>query len=394
MSLGRFSVAVIGAYIAFLPLLQILLPLKAARIAPTQAAAFLGAVAAVGAVAAGIANVVVGWLSDRTRSRLGRRRPWILAGLAGVIASYAAIWQAQTAVALIVAFALFQVMFNMLFSPLLAIVSDRISPERRGWVSALMGLGKPIGTIVGTVVIGTLLAEEGERFIVLGFMVFAAILPFVVTLGPDPVFATAPSDPIEVHTHRWLSRNFLLVWISRVCIVMAFTVAQLYLLFYLEAIIPGASPRAAERALTLLAVIFGTFSAAAGTVAGKVSDASGHRKPFVLGSAVVIAIAMSALVIASSLPFAIAAYALFAAGAGVHAVVEFAMVVDILPSRDRAARDLGILNLSYVAPQIIAPLAVTWIVLIPGSTIQWAFAAAAVAAAAGAVAIAFLRAVK
>ena len=103
---------------------------------------------------------------------------------------------------------------------------------------------------------------------------------------------------------------------------------------------------------------------------------------------------MSALVIAPSLPFAIAAYALFAAGAGVHAVVEFAMVVDILPSRDRAARDLGILNLSYVAPQITAPLAVTWIVLIPGSTIQWAFAAAAVAAAAGAVAIAFLRAVK
>ena len=392
--MSRFSVAVIGAYIAFLPLLQILLPLKAARIAPNEAAAVLGTVAAVGALAGGIANFIVGWLSDRTRSHFGGRRPWILVGLAGVIASYAAIWQAHTVVALMVAFALFQVMFNMLFSPLLAIVSDRISPERLGWVSALMGLGKPIGTIVGTIVIATLLSDDGERFVVLGLMVLTAILPFVVMLGRDPVFATEPSNPVEGHTHRWLSRNFLLVWISRVCIVMAFTVAQLYLLFYLKAIIPDASPREAERALTLLAVIYGTFSAIAGTVAGKVSDATGHRRPFVLGSAVVIAIATSALVIAPSLLFVMAAYALFAAGAGVHTVVEFAMVIDILPSRDRAARDLGILNLSYIAPQIVAPLAVTWIVLIPGATIQWAFAAAAVAAAAGALAIALLRAVK
>ncbi|UQV19154.1 MFS transporter [Brevundimonas albigilva] len=33
-----------------------------------------------GAVTAAISNVVVGALSDRTRSRFGRRRPWIAAG--------------------------------------------------------------------------------------------------------------------------------------------------------------------------------------------------------------------------------------------------------------------------------------------------------------------------
>ena len=395
MSLTGFSTAVVGAYIAFLPLMQILLPLKAAHIAAHGGAALLGFVAACGAVAAGAANFAVGWLSDRTGSRFGRRRPWIVAGLAGVIVSYGGILGAGTGVALIASFAAFQIMFNMLFSPLLALVADRIEADRRGRVSALVGLGKPVATIIGTVVIGSLLTRESDRFLVLGAMVVAMVLPFAWRLGPDPAPGIGESiGRPQDQAQRWRARNFALALLSRVGVVMAFTVAQLYLLFFLAAIMPGAPMPVVARALTILAIVFGVLAAGSGIVAGRISDRTGRRRPFVLGSAVVICMAMAALATAPSWPFAVAAYAVFAIGAGVHTAVEFAMVIDILPSPDRAARDLGILNLSNIAPQIVAPLTVTWILSIPGSTIQWAFAAAAMAAAGGGAMIAFMRAVK
>jgi MFS family permease len=394
MSLSGFAVAIIGAYIAFLPLLQILLPIKAAEIEPANATAVLGMVAASGAVVAGIANFVIGWLSDRTRSYFSGRRPWIIAGLFGIAASDAAIWQAHSLPALLIAFGLFQLAFNMMFSPLLALVSDRVAPARRGLVSALVGLGHPVGAVVGTVVVGSLFVREGDRFLALAAMVLIAILPLAIRLGADPAAAPPAAERAADRPGRGLSCNFALAWLSRACIVMTFTVSQLYLLFYLRAMIPQAPLLAVEHGVTLLAVVFGSVSAVSGIVAGRISDRTGRRRPFVLGSALAICVAMMALAVAPSWPLAIAAYAVFAAGAGTHTAVEFAMIVDILPSRDRVARDLGILNLSNIMPQIIAPLAVTWIVTLPGATIQWAFGAAAIAAAAGAVLVALMRAVR
>ena len=394
--LGGFTVAMIGAYIAFLPLLQILLPIKAAEIAPNEATTLLGELAALGAVAAGVSNFVVGWASDRTRSRFGRRRPWIIAGLIGVVASYAAIWQAHSVLAVLCAMASFQVAFNMMFSPLLALVSDNVTRAKRGWAAALIGLGKPIGTVVGTVVVGGVFLQEGRRFQALAAMVVLAIAPLAFRLRDNPLPASSgrTSGSPKRHAHRWLSSNFILACLSRMLVIMTFTVAQLYLLFYLQAVLPGASLREAERDVTNLAIVFGTVSAATGLMVGRLSDRTGRRKPLVLWSTAAIGVAMAALAAAPSWPTAVAAYALFAAGSGAHGAVEFAMIVDILPSRERAARDLGVLNISNIVPQIVAPLAVTLIVSLHVSTMQWAFGGAAVGAFGGAALIALMRGVR
>jgi len=396
MSLGGYTIAVIGAWVAFLPLLQILLPVKAAEIAPGQAMQLLGVLAASGAAVAGVANLVVGWLSDRTKSRFGRRRPWMIAGLCGVVASYVAIWRSDSSAGAIAAIAAFQISFNMVFSPLLALMSDYVPEARRGWASALIGLGKPVGTAVGTIAVGAIFVGEGARFLVLAGFVLLTIAPFALRLREDrlelhPEIAQSVS---KGSVRSRLSINFVLAWLSRICVLMTFTVVQLYLLYYLEAMSPGLSAPGLGKALTLLAIMFGVVSAATGLAAGKLSDMTRRRKPFVVGSAIAIGASMTVMGEASSWPAATAGYALFAAGAGVHGAVEFAMIVDILPSRDHAARDLGMLNISNILPQILAPLAVGWIEAFPGSSISWAFGASAVAAVVALLLVGIMRGVR
>jgi len=72
--IAALTLAQVGAFLSFTPLLSILAPLKAAEIDPAHKAVILAQVGFWGALVAGAANIMVGVLSDRTRSRFGRRR--------------------------------------------------------------------------------------------------------------------------------------------------------------------------------------------------------------------------------------------------------------------------------------------------------------------------------
>src|ERR1700740_1743431 len=64
------------------PINFVLLPLIGTLVARGSADLFVGRVSAAGNLFALLAPVLAGWLSDRTGTRWGRRRPWILAGTA------------------------------------------------------------------------------------------------------------------------------------------------------------------------------------------------------------------------------------------------------------------------------------------------------------------------
>ncbi len=395
MFLAGFALANLGAFVSFLPLLQILMPLKATEIAPGSAPQLLGTIAALGAVVAGCANFGFGWLSDRSRSRLGRRRPWIIGGALAVVASYGLIWRAHSALALLLSFAMFQLAFNMLFAPLLALIPDRVPTSGRGWVSALVALGHPIGTAVGATIVGSLFTRGSGRYVVLALIVLVTIVPFALRLGPDP---SAASIMIGARAAAWSqyqrSRNFALGWVARACVMTAFSSSQIFLLFYVQRLDHGNTTLQAEHGVAILGVTFGVISSAASLVLGHISDRTRRRKPFVVAGALTVCAGMLALAFAPSWPLAVVAYALFALGAGCYTAVDFALMVELLPSRDRAARDLGVLNVSNIVPQIAAPIVATLILTLPGANIHWLFAVAGLAAALGAMLVGLMRAVR
>ncbi|HLU62938.1 MAG TPA: MFS transporter, partial [Protaetiibacter sp.] len=65
-----------GLYLTVMMPALFSLPYKIGLIAPGDKVAVLAVAATVGAIVGAIAGPIAGVLSDRTRTRIGRRRPW------------------------------------------------------------------------------------------------------------------------------------------------------------------------------------------------------------------------------------------------------------------------------------------------------------------------------
>src|SRR5215471_19387809 len=125
-----------------------LLAISAAISAPNQKELVVGRATAAGGVLAVLVPICVGLLSDRTRSRLGRRTPWIAAGaLIGMVGLILLAWAPSVPV-LIASYLVLQLGNNAAGAAFAGIVPDAISEERRGRASGLLNSATIVGTVV------------------------------------------------------------------------------------------------------------------------------------------------------------------------------------------------------------------------------------------------------
>ncbi|MGH3321787.1 MAG: MFS transporter, partial [Streptosporangiaceae bacterium] len=75
---GSLSLGMLGLWAGFFAPLQVLLPEQIASVTPASKVTHLALVTTAGAAVALVANPLGGALSDRTTSRFGRRRPWVV----------------------------------------------------------------------------------------------------------------------------------------------------------------------------------------------------------------------------------------------------------------------------------------------------------------------------
>ncbi len=102
----------------------------------------IGVIAGVGALFAVIGNVLFGRLSDRTTSRFGRRRPWIVAGTVVMTIAFVVMALGQTGPVITAGWCLAQLGANATLAPFIATISDQVPKFQRGRVSALLGIAQ------------------------------------------------------------------------------------------------------------------------------------------------------------------------------------------------------------------------------------------------------------
>ncbi len=355
------TLAYVGAFIAFVPLLSLLTPMQAEALAPADKIGLLSLVSLWGAVTASLTNLAAGWASDRTLGRFGRRRPWILCGLIGVLLAYGLIARASTPSGLLVGVMAFQFAFNLLFAPLHAIFADLVPHEQKGQVAAFIGVAAPMGAASGVLIAAPILADVPTRLMILGLLVAICILPLLVVWKERPVLARSRETTLAVTPSPRRGRNldFGFVWASRFCFQISASVISAYMLFYLAdharyaEQFPGAT---VESGLARLIAFSTLLTLLAGFAGGLISDRFGRRKPFILLAAALLASGLLIFAFYPQWPGPLLGYVFYGLGFGLYTTVDTALVAQILPSRRHTARDLGVMNLTNTLPAILAPV--------------------------------------
>jgi MFS family permease len=160
----------------------ITIALKIRQLTPHEAAANHSLVLSIGAFFALASNPFFGRLSDRTRSRFGMRRPWLIGGVLGGALALLIVARAETITTVLLGWCLAQLSFNAVLAAMVAVLPDQVPPEQRGTVAGVLGTCMPLGQLAGTFVVQAVSESTLAMFMVPALIGTAAILLLAATL--------------------------------------------------------------------------------------------------------------------------------------------------------------------------------------------------------------------
>jgi MFS family permease len=398
--IAMLMLANFGTNVALIAPLQNILPRMVESSGSTDKALGLGLVTGLGAFAALVFNPLAGHYSDRWVGKDNRAATIIVGLVTGGVAHVILGYQ-HSIVGIAIWWTLCQATINIAYSPMSAVVVDHVDRRSWGLVWGLISLAQAVGLIIGlaAVVLVFPSVTGGMIAISIGYVLCLAPLILVLyrlprvsyasrdTAGSSPAGAPAAEGTPAIKTpaiktpaikagatgtgrapastavprHSLvrsllsLEEGFGLVFVGRLLITLAETVALLYLYYYLQDVVHYRNPGQGQLVLVLVATL---ALIVATVIVGRVADASGgYRRYAVLSS---LLMAATGFLLAGFTTWALVLVCAFTLGAayGAFQAVGQALSLVVLPNPATAGRDLGIINISSAVPQVIgAPVA-------------------------------------
>jgi len=361
-----------GVYLALLTPVMVSMAFKVQHIDPANTEGSLGLVMGVGAAFALIANPLVGRLSDRTTSRWGMRRPWILGGAIVGLGGFALIGAASSVWMVLLAWCLVQTSMNAVLAAANATLPDQVPVSSRGKVSGLVGITTPIGILAGSFLVN-FLPGDSERFVVPGVISLILAILFVAILK-DRVLTEKPAEKFTIgmffgsfvfnpRTHP----DFGWTWLTKFLVMFGYAGIATFLPLYLVTKF-GLDEESAIGVILAANLASMAAMAISSPLGGFLSDKLGKRRPFVAIAGVIMVVGLVILAVAPSLPVVIIGQAVIGLGAGSFFSVDLALATEVLPNPDDVAKDLGVLNIANALPQSIAPAVAPAIIALGAAT--------------------------
>lgn len=368
---------------------QILLFLPSASVGNVEQGTFLGWLTTVASFVALIMPPLVGSLSDRTTSKLGRRHPYIIAGGVLLIISAPLLVIASDMVIFLVGLSILHLGTNTMMPAYQSLVPDRVPERQRGVTSSYVGALTILGTMVGLGMAAYLLGgvnqhihdanlirhNAGIYYIATISMMVVGILitvfgvhdrPFVPPLNPPPPLQGSSMEKFKHwFAHNWVApwrrHNFTVVFLTRASIMMALSMFMTFIEYYFAHVQHVTNFVSTTAIVAVFALGGGVVS---GIAFGILSDRFKRRAPIVSVASILMSITSLAFVVLPSngitpgnlnillWPLGVC----FGLGHGAFSSVDWALSIDALPSLKEAGKDLGIWTASTTMPAIIAPL--------------------------------------
>lgn len=384
-----FTTAWLAIWTVQLTPVQLLLPLQL----ETQGGEWIESVVWSGVVlsAGGLAGIVVaplaGRLSDRTRWRLGRRRPWAIAGSLCAALGLLLTGTAEGPLLVGASWIIVSVGVSTASAALTALIADQLGAQR-GAASAAASSAQAVGVVVGIGAVVLLGLSPGASYVLLAGLI-AVIGTGTALLLPDP----APPHPAlsDLHRHQALAAprisslldsNFRWLVTTRFIVNLGNAFGTSLLLFFLLHGL-GFPADSADVGLLVLVVIYTVFVVIASVLVGIITDRSGNRRLWTITSALVQACSGVLILINPNFVTTACAAGIMGAGYGAYMAVSLAFATDLLLDPDDHARDLSIVNNAANLGQLLGPLLGAGLVALVGGF--WLlFAAAAFCSVLGA----------
>ncbi len=307
----------------------------------------LAVIMIVGAVAPIIIQPTVGVISDYTRTRWGRRKPYIVIGSLLDVVFLAGIALNNDFVAMVAFYFLLQVSSNFAQGPFQGYVPDLVPARQVGLASGLMGLMLTLGTIagVGIATLGGIIDNIPLAVMALGLVevVTMAILVATVDEGPEGPRRTRPWR--EIALSAWgrdilQQRDVLWLLLVRLLFLGAYNATLIAVGYFRRS--HGMSSTDADTTVFLATAIVGVSTALAAIPGGRLSDRFG-RRPVIWMAAAVAGAGLLGVAAAPSPEFAVASWVPFGIGMGIFLSADWALMADVIP-KETAGRYMGILN--------------------------------------------------
>jgi MFS family permease len=398
--ISLYTLAFMSTSLVFLAPLLVTLALKVNSLVGIERAPnSLAVVTGIGALLAMLGNPFFGRMSDRTSSRLGMRRPWMIVGLVGGSLGILVVALAPSIPVVLVGWCIAQLLFNALLAALVAVLADQVPAPQRGLVSGVLGICVPIASVSGTFLVhlftGNRLAMFLAPCVIGGFFVllFAARLNDRRLARADKPAWSLREFASTFYFNPRKHPDFAWAFASRFLFVMAYAFLTTYQVYYLLDKV-GSAEADVPRQVFLGTLVQSVVVVAASLIGGKLSDRTGRRKSFVFTAAIVYGLAMFVLAIAGDFNGFLVGMAIGGLGFGVYVAVDLALVVDVLPDNDNAAKDLGVMNIAGALPFSVAPGVAPAILAFGSGSYGVLYAVAGVWAMVGALAILPVKAVR
>jgi MFS family permease len=347
-----YALAAAGGAVAYVPFLTVLLPVRVTALAGEDGVEVLAYAAFFGAVAASLANIGFGWLSDRTRAR----RPWIAAGLALSGVLLVAMQRVDDPGLLIAMIVAWQLALNMMLAPLAAWAGDYVPDDQKGLLGGLLAFAPALGALSGALVTWPGLAGADTRLLLVAVLVAAMVMPALVLGRPRPMPQLMRSLPAAADDPARPSSVVARMWLARLLVQIAEAALFAFLLFWFQSIDTSITDNDTAAIFSLVLCLAVPLALGA----GRWSDRSGRPMlPLAIGAGFG-AVGLFGMAVADTLAMSIGSYVLFGLASSMFLALHASQTLRVLPRPEARGRDLGLFNLTNTVPSLIMP----WLTLL------------------------------
>ena len=356
----------LGPYIV---MVSLFLPAMLQEIDAENKIALVALFSTCGMIFAAVSNMVAGALSDGTKSRFGKRAPWIVGGAFVFMLSMIGASFSQGIPQLLICWMIGQVALNFIVAPMVAWL-DFADDEKKGTASsAYGGLGMALGNNGFNVIGAMFLGQFRTGFIIFGVIAFIGVLLSVLIVHEPSNLDEVTEDKPKVEKEKqgfsmetikkvfptWsVGRDYYLALIGKLFQgVGNFAVTGYILYIMTDFLMLGDQTPSSIQLLNSIMLAFGILM---GFVAGPLSDKFNVLKYPVSFSAIFLAIGAFALFTFRDTT-GILIYALCAGlGMGLWNSLDNLLNLRVIPDKNRVAFFLGVYNLGNTVTQAIAPI--------------------------------------